>query len=272
MEDNYSITWLYNTIKETNYISKGNPLGMLYKGEEDKSDLNLSKLDFIFLYFHDNLNKLIKKLFTKINENKNKPTIHFNAVDSRSFINLIEQIHTLQNALLQTTYKFEINENYNLLIKQINRHLKETMGSEIPGNIKEFDLVTSDRIFNICGNSEAFITENSSAEEIFEKVSLRNTAFKSMTISEKLFVINIALENLWKNKHYNSVLNNEACYYHEIITNDNVKNYRKKTHCFRHGTDKNLKERKEIKEHHEFLLNYGLIACNVIAFALVNIL
>lgn len=74
---------------------------------------------------------------------------------------------------------------------------------------------------------------------------------------EKLKEINNLIEHILKKDGKFIDVNTEEKY-SRFISNDQIKEYRKMTQCFRHSTEENLEKRKEIKHNVEFLISYGL--------------
>lgn len=103
-----------------------------------------------------------------------------------------------------------------------------------------------------------------SIELKFKEISTRQASFDNMTIDEKLAEIANLIENmLKKNGKFISPNYTSICF--DYITNDMVKSYRKKLHCFRHSSDEALKERNAYSEEQKnFLIDYGLVIVKVI--------
>ena len=97
-------------------------------------------------------------------------------------------------------------------------------------------------------------------------VSNRNASFENMSIDEKLGNINISIENILKDDRGKYKDINYEDLFLNFISEDDVKKYRDRTHCFRHGSNKSLKEREELIEKQKiFLINYGLVILNTIS-------
>ena len=88
--------------------------------------------------------------------------------------------------------------------------------------------------------------------------------FNNMSTDEKLAEIANLIENLLKkNGEFFIPEYSKICF--DYISNDIVKSYRKKLHCFRHATDDALRERNSYSEEQKkFLVDYGLTIINVI--------
>lgn len=101
-------------------------------------------------------------------------------------------------------------------------------------------------------------------EKRFIDISTRSANFNEMSIDEKIKEINNLIENLMRvNKKYITLDINRHTL--GIFDDSHPKNYRSMTHCFRHGSEENLNERKNITEMEKlFLIDYGITLLNVI--------
>ena len=100
--------------------------------------------------------------------------------------------------------------------------------------------------------------------ELFKKISNRNADFIAMSSEEKIGEINNAIENLLKieEKWQQIDYENETC---NFITNEMVTNYRNLTHCFRHASEKSLRQRESFSNNQkDFLINYGITICDIV--------
>ena len=90
------------------------------------------------------------------------------------------------------------------------------------------------------------------------EISTRQATFDSMSTDEKIAEIVNLIENMLKQQGEFVALNySEVCC--GLITDTEVKKYRKKLQCFRHSTDEALHERKSYSESQKnFLIDYGL--------------
>ena len=217
------------------------------------------RINFIFAYTHQKLNYYLEKFNKCINKTK-----HYSANDSRELIKIIKFIYELKEGTNNSKYEFILNNEYSEYLKAIENFLKETNGSDILNNIEEIKLIKYEKIFDLKSNV-LFINPVNDTKEILKIVSNRNADFESMSIDEKLENINISIENILKdgnNKFKNIDYNN---LFQDFISEEDVKKYRKSTHCFRHGSDESLKERRVFSENQKiFLINYGLIILNTI--------
>lgn len=85
-----------------------------------------------------------------------------------------------------------------------------------------------------------------------------------MEIDEKLASINMAIENiLVKNQKYISV--DSDLLFLGFIYEEQIKEYRKLTHCVRHGSSEMVEKRAQFTENQKvFLVNYGLTICTAL--------
>lgn len=92
----------------------------------------------------------------------------------------------------------------------------------------------------------------------FIEISNRQASFTDMSIDEKLAEIVNVIENLIKKDgKINSLDYSKVCC--GFITDDVVRDYRKKMQCFRHGSDEAMRERKTYSvEQKNFFAHYGL--------------
>lgn len=167
----------------------------------------------------------------------------------------------LQKNLFNTKYDFIIKRNYYLYLKKIRPVLKSTYGTEIPNDIKEFSFDKYESIFFFKSDNNKTIKPTENVERIINIVSTRNADFDEMTLDEILANINEALEYLLKNRgkyldiDYDKVFSG-------IVSQAAVIDFRKMTHCFRHGEKDSIKERCSYTgEQKVFLINYGLSLC-----------
>lgn len=104
-----------------------------------------------------------------------------------------------------------------------------------------------------------------SVEQKFKDISNRSASFNTMSTDEKLAEIANLLENmLKKNGQFVSLDYSSVCF--DYVTNDMIKNYRKKMQCFRHSTEEAIAERDTLTENQKgFLIDYGLTIVNAIS-------
>lgn len=109
-----------------------------------------------------------------------------------------------------------------------------------------------------------YISLDDSIDKKFQDISNRNASFKSMSVDEQLAEIANLIENLLnKNGKFLVLSYSEYCF--DFISDNTIKQFRKKLHCFRHATDEAIRERKTFtKEQKDFFVEYGLVIINVI--------
>ena len=95
-------------------------------------------------------------------------------------------------------------------------------------------------------------------EQKFIDISNRNASFSNMSTDEKLAEIANLIEHLLKiNGQYTCLDYSKVCF--DYISDETVKNYRKKTQCFRHSSEESIAERNLLSEEQKaFLVDYGL--------------
>lgn len=99
----------------------------------------------------------------------------------------------------------------------------------------------------------------------FVEISTRQATFTNMSTDEKLAEIANVIEHLLKkpNGKFITLDYSNLCF--GYVTNEMVTDYRKKMHCFRHGTVDALSERKSYSaDQKNFFVNYGLTILMVI--------
>lgn len=111
---------------------------------------------------------------------------------------------------------------------------------------------------------EKYLDIDDTIEKKFSEISNRQASFNNMSIDEKLAEISNLIERmLKKNGKFIDLDYNTICF--DYISNDNIKKYRKRMHCFRHATDEALAERNNYSEEQKsFFIDYGLIIIKVI--------
>lgn len=205
------------------------------------------RINFIFAYTHQKLNYYLEKFNKCIHKTK-----HYSANDSRELIKIIKFIYELKEGTNNSKYEFILNNVYLKYLKEIENFLKETNGSDIPSNIEEIKLIKYEKIFDLKSNSICIVNPTNEVEEILKLVSNRKVSFENMSIDEKLCNINISIENILKNDKDKYKDIDYKDFFLNFISEDDVKKYRDKTHCFRHGSNKSLKEREELTEKQKY--------------------
>ena len=108
-------------------------------------DFKYNGLDLLLSTLHSELLESFKTL------NQRLPTgdyeAHFWADSSRTLMNIIEQINTLQRRAQQSEYAFEIKDDYKSIIKKCDKFLSSSGGSQIPPNMEKIVLYYVQPIF-----------------------------------------------------------------------------------------------------------------------------
>ena len=226
----------------------------------NSKDEFIKRIMFIFSCLHQLLNNYLKEFNNRINTIEK----HYRAEDSRQLIILIDTIFDLKENTNSSQYSFKMDNRYESYLKQIRPCLKQTLGTSIPETIKEISIIKYDSIFKLDFDESVFIHLNESSEQILKSVSTRDSRFINMTLDEKLENINQALENVLKiNGKYIDIDSEE--WFCNVVSEENIKDYRKLTHCFRHGEGSSLAERKGYSENQKiFLINFGITILNAI--------
>lgn len=110
----------------------------------------------------------------------------------------------------------------------------------------------------------SYIDIDNSVNQKFMEISNRKASFNNMSTDEKLAEIANLIENLLKkNGKFITLDYSKICF--DYISDDTVKSYRKKMHCFRHSTDEAILERNTYSdEQKNFFVDYGLTIVKVI--------
>lgn len=109
-----------------------------------------------------------------------------------------------------------------------------------------------------------YIDIDDSINQKFIEISNRQASFNNMSTDEKIAeIVNLIEKLLKKNGKFLSLDYSTICF--DYISNDIVTRYRKKMHCFRHGADDSISERKAYSEEQKnFFVDYGLTIVKVI--------
>ena len=108
------------------------------------------------------------------------------------------------------------------------------------------------------------IEVNDIINQKFVEISNHQASFNNMSTDEKLAEIANLIENmLKKNGNFIKLDYSKICF--DYISDSMVTSYRKKMHCFRHGTEEAIAERKSYSEEQKnFFVDYGLTIIKVI--------
>lgn len=110
------------------------------KTEELYNDITNIDFKNLLAILHQEFNRLFKFMYSKGNN-------HFNADESRQLISYIKLYDDMKNFLKESIYSFEIDIDYQELIKQCNEFLLPSGGSTIPDNLKRVRLKEYEPIF-----------------------------------------------------------------------------------------------------------------------------
>jgi len=102
------------------------------------------ELKYIFAVCHQQLNDLLKFLFSKAKGNH-----HYNASESRKLLNKINFIKDLEYTLKNTVHSFTLNVEYREFLIYCETFLQESNGSEIPLDLVPIRLLEYDPIFSL---------------------------------------------------------------------------------------------------------------------------
>lgn len=111
---------------------------MLYENIEN------IKMRFLFSFMQRQFDNLLRFLNRKFKENR-----HYNAVQSRELINVIQLYRDSKRVFSGTEFDFNLDENYEKGINFIFPHLSESGGSEIPLDFEEINLKNYEAIFSL---------------------------------------------------------------------------------------------------------------------------
>lgn len=112
--------------------------------------------------------------------------------------------------------------------------------------------------------NSSIVKANLDLENIFKTISPRNAPFESMESDEKLQTICNAIENMLK-VNGKFITLDYSSYSLGYITDEIVKNFRKRTQCFRHADEQSIKEREAFTDiEKDFCINFGLTICTLI--------
>ncbi|KIM18359.1 hypothetical protein HW41_05025 [Apilactobacillus kunkeei] len=105
-----------------------------------------------------------------------------------------------------------------------------------------------------------------SIEKLFVAISNRQAFFNDMSTDEKLASISNLIENMLKvDGKFIKLDYSKICF--DYISDDDIKRYRKKLNCFRHGSNESINERKAYSDEQKmFLIDYGIIIVKTIRY------
>jgi len=219
----------------------------------------LEKLEVLFACYHQRLFFLIDPLSKRIKDNNTRA--YYWADMSRSLIKAIDDIFELQDAFKGTCYNFTISQECSDYLKYIRSFLRPSGGSLLPEGVKSYGVPKYEVVFRCASQSGSDIPVEPTINEKIQMVSTRGATFDQMGLDERLCVLSDVIENLLNknNKFINVDSDKVFC---DLITNEQIKDFRKMMHCFRHGKEESIEKRKQYsKQQKEFLANYGLTIC-----------
>lgn len=139
--------------------------------------------------------------------------------------------------------------------KEINYGRLKQIFSDSLDPDSRYDVV--DVNYRNIGHNEKLPMKDSLLDRI-NSISTRNATFESRSLDEKLELINNTIENILKPS--NKFLDIDENDYLGFLTNNNIKNYRKLTQAFRHGSQQALSDRDNLtSKQKDFLVNYGTL-------------
>lgn len=148
----------------------------------------------------------------------------------------------------QDTFEFVNKEIRNKLI---------ISGKEVNGRVsyKERRILVANLTFK---KTSEYIEIDECMEQKFKEISTRNASFDKMSTDEKISeIVNLIEHFLKKGDKFVVPDYTQICF--DYIDDEKVKKYRKQFQCFRHSTEKALKERASYSEEQKkFIIDYGL--------------
>ncbi|MEG1149900.1 MAG: hypothetical protein RSE17_01260 [Bacilli bacterium] len=110
----------------------------------------------------------------------------------------------------------------------------------------------------------SLITVSEDLNNVFKKISNRNTEYVNMNSNEKLSEINNVIENILKvNNKWETIDYKTKTF--DFLSDTTITKYRNITNCFRHGSGNSIEEKNSFtEEQKKFLINYGTTICEVI--------
>ena len=231
----------------------------LYKVPSEVTS-NLDKILFLFATFHETLNELL----TEVNfKSKNWEPLSADTVCD--LFRLSKSVADLQSNTQGTFYYFHVSREYWLFLYKVPSNF--TLGREayVPNGFGEVSLQEYQTIFWFMNNPSAGIEPEKPIADVIQLISTRNAEFETMGKDEKLSVLNQAVEYyLKKGKEYIQ-FDQYGSVFCGLICEDALKDYRKATHCFRHGKQEDIAKRAAYSDaQKDFLVDFGVSICNAI--------
>lgn len=214
----------------------------------------------IFAKYQDDLNLLLSSWNSRVSGNR-----HYISAESNQLICLIDSICELQKLCQKTEFSFWIDRDYYTYVIKIRPILKSSNGTEIPMGFKPIPIKRYTAIFSLLFKSKQEVEPENNIRDILRIVSTRSATFEEMVADEKLCCINQVIEHLLKHGNEYIEFSKYKDVFLGLLTEQQIIDYRKATHCFRHGKDSDIKKRNEINDMQKaFLINFGISICNAL--------
>ena len=117
------------------------------------------KYKWIFPIFQQKINILFSYMNTKIDNNR-----HFNAEESREFLDIITKLDDLSSNLKNLGIEITIKRIYKNIIDECRNFLKRTHGSTIPDSFRKINIIKYEPVFFV--NTSSTITTKRQAVSI----------------------------------------------------------------------------------------------------------
>lgn len=117
-------------------------LSEVVRTEELYQNLGNKNLEKLLAILHQEFNRLFKFMYSKTNG-------HYNAGESRALIEYIKLYEDMKYVLKESSYAFEITNDYAKLVEKCKTFLQESNGSPIPDDLPAITLVEYEPIFEL---------------------------------------------------------------------------------------------------------------------------
>lgn len=175
--------------------------------EELYSNVADKRIKYIFAVLHQEINRLIKFMYSKTN-------FHFNANESRELLYYIEYYEDLKYILKNTGNAFEMDDEYNKFLLDCKKFLVSSGGSAIPEDLEHIRIKEYEPIFYFCSRVEvANPVENPNynlkliGEGSYAKVFKYTDSFYNQTFALKRANSNLSDKELERFKREYDVMN-----------------------------------------------------------------
>jgi len=149
-----------------------------------------NELGRLFAYIHMKVNNLLLFMYDKIKAEN----YHYNAHQSREFIDIIYLEESLYNELKSSVYSFSLDSKYLSILNECNSFLSSRDGSSIPKNFTKIYLIKARPIFIL--NSTININTKQFSLKSIGSGSYANVFKYKDTFYNKFFAIKKAKKNL----------------------------------------------------------------------------